>query len=114
MRTGLAATLITCLMVSLPGLPAAGELAPLPRDQAVSTHGPYEAGSCETCHVRRDPEDPGPASVTDETCFDCHDEFRGRAKVKLEKSIHPRDGDKSCLGCHSPHNARNRKLLLRP
>jgi predicted CXXCH cytochrome family protein len=87
-------------------------LAPIPREQAVSSHGPFEMGACDTCHARNDPRNPGPASPTNETCFECHDEFRGSAPVRMEKSVHPR-GTTTCTGCHTPHNSRRRKLLLR-
>ncbi|HTN53704.1 MAG TPA: cytochrome c3 family protein [Anaeromyxobacter sp.] len=87
-------------------------LAPLPKDQAVSSHSPYEMGACDTCHARKDPRDPGPASITNDTCFGCHDEFKGKARVKMDRSVHPATDSKACTACHSPHNARNKKLLL--
>lgn len=88
-------------------------LAPIPRDQAVSSHGPYEMGACETCHARQDPRNPGPASITNESCLGCHEEFGGSAPVRMEKSVHPRALGTNCTACHSPHNSRNKKLLLR-
>lgn len=88
-------------------------LAPLPRDQAVSSHGPFEMGACDTCHARNDPGNPGPASAGNEACFGCHDEFKGGAPVKMDKTLHPRSSGTSCVACHSPHNSRSRKLLLR-
>lgn len=97
------------------GAPAAlaGErrLAPLPREQAVVVHGPYEQGACDACHARADPKDPGPATVSKETCLACHDEFGGKAPVRVGKGkSHPVKGE--CTGCHNPHNSKKKKLLL--
>jgi predicted CXXCH cytochrome family protein len=90
---------------------AAGPLAPLPADQAVVVHGPYAQGACDTCHERADVKDPGPAKVTNATCLACHDEFEGRAPVRIGPGkSHPRKGD--CVSCHNPHNSRKRRLLL--
>ena len=92
---------------------AAGDarLAPIPRDQAVVVHGPYEQGACDTCHARADASDPGPAPVTKETCLTCHDEFSGKAPVRIGKGRnHPVKGE--CIGCHNPHNSKKKKLLL--
>ncbi len=86
-------------------------LAPLPRDQAVVVHGPYEQGACDACHARADQKDPGPATVTKETCLTCHDEFGGTAPVRIGKGKnHPVKGE--CIGCHNPHNSKKKKLLL--
>ena len=89
---------------------AAGPLAPLPRDQALSTHGPFEMGVCEACHKGKDKGNggqPGPVvKKTNELCFDCHDDYAKPMKG------HPSPAD-SCLVCHSPHNAKKRKLLTR-
>ncbi len=91
---------------------ADGRLAPVPPAEAVSTHGPYEMGACETCHQRHDAKDPGSAlKVTNDLCFECHDEFRGKAKVRLEAAVHP-DVNASCTTCHNPHNSRKKKLRL--
>ncbi len=109
----LLAPLLT-LALAAPAARAESRLAPIPREQAASTHGPFEMGACETCHQRADPRNPGPASTSNDTCFECHDEFRGGARVKMEKAVHPPTTATLCVGCHSPHNARNRKLLLRP
>lgn len=88
-----------------------GRLAPIPRDQAVVVHGPYEQGACDACHARADQKDPGPATVTKETCLACHDEFGGKAPVRIGKGKnHPVKGE--CTGCHNPHNSKKRKLLL--
>jgi predicted CXXCH cytochrome family protein len=96
-----------------PAAAAAGDarLAPVPRDQAVVVHGPYEQGACDTCHARADASDPGPAAVTKETCLTCHDEFQGKAPVRIGKGKnHPVKGE--CVACHNPHNSRKKKLLL--
>ena len=89
----------------------ANRLAPVPRDQATVVHGPYEQGACDACHARADQKDPGPASVTKETCLACHDEFGGKAPVRVGKGkAHPVKGE--CTGCHNPHNSKKKKLLL--
>ena len=97
------------------GLPAAGagegRLAPVPKEQAVVSHGPYEQGACDTCHARADQKDPGPATVTKATCLACHDEFGGKAPVRIAKGkTHTLAGE--CTNCHNPHNSRKKKLLL--
>ncbi|BDG02696.1 cytochrome c3 family protein [Anaeromyxobacter oryzae] len=115
MRIGNAALLVVGVLLCAAGVARGADrrLAPIPRDQAVSSHGPFEMGACDTCHARNDPRNPGPASVTNDACFECHDEFRGSAPVKMERALHPRAGATNCVGCHTPHNSRNRKLLLR-
>ncbi len=115
MRIGNAALVVIAGLVGAAGVARGADprLAPIPRDQAVSSHGPFAMGACETCHARRDPRNPGPASISNDTCFECHDEFKDGAPVKTDAALHPRSGAMSCVGCHTPHNSRNRKLLLR-
>ena len=87
-------------------------LAPIPNAEAASTHGPYEMGACETCHQRHDAANPGPAlKVTNELCFECHDEFKGTAPVKMESAVHPTT-KAACTTCHNPHNSRKKKLRM--
>jgi predicted CXXCH cytochrome family protein len=108
------APLLFAAAIALAGLARAeaGRLAPVPTSEATSTHGPYEMGACETCHQRHDPKNPGPAmKVSNELCFDCHDEFRGSAPVKMEKAVHPRT-PAACTMCHNPHNSTKKKLRL--
>jgi len=102
---------VSALVLGAGAAPAENNrLAPIPNAEAASTHGPYEMGACETCHQRHDPGDPGAAlKASNDLCFECHDEFRGAAPVKLEAGVHPRS-KASCTACHNPHNARNRKL----
>jgi predicted CXXCH cytochrome family protein len=90
----------------------ANRLAPIPASEAASTHSPYESGACGTCHQRNDPANPGHAKkVSNDLCFDCHDEFRGTSAVKMDKAVHPKNVA-SCTTCHNPHNARKKKLHL--
>ncbi len=87
-------------------------LAPIPKAEAASSHGPYEMGACETCHQRHDSENPGAAvKVSNDLCYDCHDEFKGSAAVKMERSVHPKNAA-ACTGCHNPHNSKKKKLRL--
>ncbi len=87
-------------------------LAPVPRAEEVSTHGPYAAGGCAACHDRNDPKNPGPASPADDACIGCHDDFAGgAAKVKTDKGRHPDGRGMRCVECHNPHNARKPKLV---
>jgi predicted CXXCH cytochrome family protein len=105
----------SCLAALLGAVSAAAadsRFAAVPKEQAVSTHGPYEAGACDTCHERANAKDPGRAlKVTNDLCFDCHDDFKGSSAVKLEKMKHP-SSSVSCTKCHNPHNSKKRKLLL--
>ena len=87
-------------------------LAPIPNAEATSTHGPYEMGACETCHQRHDAANPGPAlKVTNDLCFECHDEFKGTSPVKMESAVHPTT-KAACTTCHNPHNSRKKKLRM--
>jgi predicted CXXCH cytochrome family protein len=87
-------------------------LAPLPGDQATVVHGPYQQGACDTCHERADARDPGVAKATDETCLACHDEFAGKAPVRIGKGKSHPGGKGACTTCHNPHNSRKPKLLM--
>jgi predicted CXXCH cytochrome family protein len=94
---------------------AAGPLAPLPPGvAALSTHGPYEMGACETCHVRRNPRSPGPAKNSRDVCVECHEDFRGNAPVRMDKTLHPSPPSPgaNCTTCHNPHNSTKKKLQL--
>jgi len=101
----------TFLAAALAGLAAsalaAGALAPIPDAQSVSRHAPYEMGQCEVCHEGGAKAGAPGALVKrgNDLCFDCHDEFKRPVKD------HPA-AKGVCVGCHSPHNARKKKLLL--
>jgi predicted CXXCH cytochrome family protein len=113
MRLPQSAVLVLAALALAAPAARAGEsrLAPLPKEQAVVVHGPYEQGACDACHARADQKDPGPATVTKETCLACHDEFGGKAPVRIGKGKnHPVKGE--CTGCHNPHNSKKKKLLL--
>src|SRR5512138_3143734 len=78
---GMSMRLASFLLIGALATPAIaaepGRLAPIPKEEAVSTHGPYEMGACETCHQRHDPANPGPAlKISNDLCFECHDEFK--------------------------------------
>ncbi len=69
-------------------------------------------GACDTCHQRNDPANPGAAvKVSNDLCFECHEEFKGSARVKMEKALHPKSSA-DCTGCHNPHNSKKKKLRL--
>ncbi len=107
-------SLATAAALALFAAPAHAEnkLAPIPKADATSTHGPFEQGACETCHQRNDPSNPGAAmKVSNDLCFECHDEFKGSAQVRMERRVHPK-GSAICVGCHNPHNSKKRKLQL--
>lgn len=111
MRLPAAATLAALALAAPIARAGDARLAPIPRDQAVVVHGPYEQGACDTCHARADQKDPGPATVTKETCLACHDEFGGKAPVRIGKGkSHTMKGE--CTACHNPHNSKKKKLLL--
>lgn len=106
--------LLTCcaLATAVVARAQGGRLAPVPRQDAVSTHGPYEMGACETCHQRHDAANPGAAlKVSNDLCFECHDEFKGSAPIKMERSVHP-TAKAACTGCHNPHNSKKKKLRM--
>jgi predicted CXXCH cytochrome family protein len=108
------APLLVVAAIALVGLARAeaSRLAPLPAGEAISTHGPYQMGACETCHQRHDAKNPGAAmKISNDLCYDCHDEFRGHGPVKMEKAVHPKN-TAACTMCHNPHNSRKKKLRL--
>jgi predicted CXXCH cytochrome family protein len=105
------AALALLLLAALPTGADDKKLAPLPKDQAVVVHGPFEQGACDTCHERADAKSPGSAKVTNETCLACHDEFAGTAPVKISKSKSHPSGKGTCTTCHNPHNSKKKKLL---
>jgi predicted CXXCH cytochrome family protein len=89
-----------------------GPLAPISRERALSTHTPFEVGACETCHERRDPASPGAVvAASNDLCFECHDEFKASAPVRMERAVHP-DDPVECTACHNPHNSVKKKLRL--
>ncbi len=111
MPTAIVSLALALAAAAAPAAPAA-RLAPVPAEEAASTHGPFAMGACETCHERHDAKDPGPArKASDELCFGCHDEFKGSAAVRIDAALHPADRA-GCTRCHNPHNARKKKLLL--
>lgn len=82
-------------------------LAPLPPEEAISTHSPFETGECGFCHAddRKGKKGGRLLRPANQLCFDCHEDFRAAVKN------HPRS-KAACISCHSPHNAKKRKLLL--
>lgn len=100
--------LLTAGLVGMAGVAgaAARSLAPLAPEEALSTHSPFEAGECGFCHQEKKGQKGGKLlRAANELCFDCHEDFRTAVKN------HPKNKG-SCTVCHSPHNARKRKLLL--
>jgi len=85
--------------------------APVPGDKAVtcaSCHGPSKAheGSGGAAAIF-DPAN-APATVVDERCKACH----GSKHTSFERSSH-RQGNVSCVSCHSVHSAGAPKHLLK-
>lgn len=102
---------LVCLaLVAAPG--PLRKLAPIPAKEAKSTHAPFEVGSCETCHQRGDPKNPGRVTIkNNDTCFACHDDYKAGKQVKLEQGkLHPA-AKGACTQCHNPHNSVKEKLL---
>lgn len=114
MPTRFAVVLSLALVALGPGCPAGAEktkLAPVEAREAKSTHGPYGAGACETCHERHDAGNPGRATASNALCVGCHEEFGAGTPVRMDRTVHPVNSA-PCLGCHNPHNARKPKLQL--
>ncbi len=87
----------------------AGRLAPLPREAAVSTHAPFEAGECGTCHRHEDAKNPGGLlKPVNALCYDCHDEFQAKGGAPKAHPV----SKTTCTTCHSPHNSKKKKLRL--
>jgi predicted CXXCH cytochrome family protein len=104
-RLAVAAALAGCAAFAVAA--GGGRLAPIADADATSRHAPYEMGQCDVCHEGGARGAPGKLRARgNELCFDCHDEFRKAVKD------HPASAAASCVGCHSPHNARKKKLLL--
>lgn len=82
-------------------------LAPIAPEEAVSTHSPFETGECGFCHAGDQKARKGGKLLrsANQLCFDCHEDFRAAVKN------HPAS-KAACISCHSPHNAKKRKLLL--
>jgi predicted CXXCH cytochrome family protein len=106
------ALLTVLLLAAVPTGAGESRLAPLPKEKATVVHGPYEQGACDTCHERADAKNPGAARATNDTCLGCHDEFAGKAPVKIGKGKSHPEGKDACISCHNPHNATKRKLLF--
>ena len=83
-------------------------LAPL-KGHAVSVHSPFEVGDCSLCHERKNPRNPGAVTLAgDKGCTVCHEDFLELAKSRRFKHT----AEVGCTGCHNPHNATLKKLLL--
>ncbi len=105
-RLTLAAVLLT---PALALASAAGRLAPLPRQVAVSTHAPFESGECGTCHEREDAKNPGGLlKPVNALCYSCHDEFKQKGGAPKAHPV----AKTTCTTCHSPHNSKKKKLRL--
>jgi hypothetical protein len=109
----LRSALLAAVLGSIASTAGAGDprLAPLPPGQATVVHGPYGQGACDACHARANPADPGPAPVSKEGCLGCHDEFDGKAPVRVGRGKHHPTQDQ-CTGCHNPHDSKKKSLLF--
>jgi len=84
-------------------------LKPLPPSEAKHAMAPFQAGQCGVCHVKNDPQKPGPikhASINEE-CFSCHDDVKELMGHRY-KHVSAKD---SCTDCHNPHNSKEPALL---
>lgn len=83
-------------------IPEAGQTAQL----TGSVHPPFADNSCAECHESKFSQKmKGPMNSV---CFSCHDDFLAPAKIK-----HAPAQNGECTACHSPHDAPNKKLLIR-
>ncbi|MBI5608920.1 MAG: cytochrome c3 family protein [Deltaproteobacteria bacterium] len=91
-----------------------GPLAPIPDDLAASRHAPYENDTCEACHERANPADPGPVKAgSAEGCITCHEEVPSQVSAGAAGRRMPHPGAHSiCSKCHNPHNSRKSGLML--
>ena len=86
-------------------------LAPI-KSGAVSVHSPFEVGDCSLCHQHKNKRSPGAVTIAgDKLCFVCHEDFQELSATRRFKHA---PGQVGCTGCHNPHNAAQKKLLLVP
>lgn len=100
----LAAAAALVLGAAGPAAAAGKSLAPIPEQDAASTHSPFDAGECGLCHDVAGGKPGKLIRAVPNLCFDCHEEFKAGVKGHKAKA--------GCTGCHSPHNAKKKKLLL--
>jgi len=70
------------------------------------THAPFAQEKCASCHESRFGQSL--KKKTPELCWDCHKDFLAAEKVKHQPV---ETGD--CKSCHDPHQASNKKLLVK-
>src|ERR1051325_9908315 len=69
-------------------------------------HPPFAEEKCSSCHASQFGQ--GMKKKTPELCWDCHKNFLAEQKVKHQPV---ESGD--CKSCHDPHQASNKKLLVK-
>ncbi len=76
-----------------------------------NVHAPLTGGACGQCHPGATSPSPfATKKVGFELCRDCHGEMVGAAMAK--RRLHwPVADKKGCMNCHSPHAAKQDKLL---
>ena len=89
---------------------------PVTKAEEKSSHAPYSAGDCAACHnpAKRAAGESLEEAVTragvirpvNENCATCHHEL-----FRAPPAGHP-PRQAYCTSCHSPHNSRDRSLLL--
>jgi len=85
---------------SMPGRPPQRPLSA--GVKAASLHSPFADGNCILCHMKQDPNAPGPLlKPVNEICLDCHGDFKEFLNAKFTHG--PTLG--SCVNCHNPHNS---------
>src|SRR5438477_5048769 len=69
-------------------------------------HPPFSQEKCSSCHESQFGQ--GMKKKMPELCWDCHKDFLADTKVKHQPV---ESGD--CTSCHDPHQASNKKLLVK-
>lgn len=71
-----------------------------------SVHQPFAQGDCLSCHNPHASENRYLlVNETNELCYKCHNDLRGRLESDSHSSIGGAAGTGLCLNCHRPHSS---------